>query len=72
MDGKRLKGEIVMMDKDTTKRSWILEEHVPVPKSVHDTRTLGGVRVHSEMSRVHVVAEEDGETSAHRKLLKAE
>ena len=33
---------------------------------------LGGVRIHSEMSRMHVVAEGDDETSAHRKLPKAD
>ena len=60
MDGVHLKGEVVMMHKDY-KEKMEMEEHGPVPKRV---------RVHSEMSRVHVVAQGDGETSAYRKTAK--
>ena len=40
-----------------------MEEHVPKTLYIN-TRRLGVVCVHSEMSRVHVVAQGDGEASA--------
>ena len=39
MDGEKVKGEVVMMDKDY-KETLEREEHVPVPKSVYITREM--------------------------------
>ena len=61
--------KVVTTDKDN-KEKLEMEEHVPVPKRVY-TRKLGGVLIHSEMCRVHIATQGDGETSAHRKLSKA-
>ena len=49
MNEERLKGEVVVMDKDY-KEKLKMKEHVPRPEeSAHYTRRLGGVRVHGEM-----------------------
>ena len=68
MDGERLKGEVVMTDKDY-KEKLEMEEHVPVPKRVCIARE---VWVRSEMSQVHVIAQGVGETSAHGELPKTD
>ena len=64
LDGERLKGEVVMMDKDY-KEKLEVEEHVLVPKKESVQHVCSGVRE-------HVVAHGDGETSAHRELSKAD
>ena len=41
MDGERLRGEVVMMDKES-KEKLEMEEHVPEPKSAHNMRRFVG------------------------------
>ena len=51
MDGEKLKGEVVMMDKDY-KGKLEREEHVPVPKRLCITREkVGRIWIHCAMSR---------------------
>ena len=60
---QRLDGEFVMIDTEC-KEKLEMEEHFPVPKRVYITREdLEMFGIHSEMSRVHVVAQGDGQTS---------
>ena len=52
MDGERLKGEVVMMDKDYNEKLEITCSGAK--ECVHNTLRVGGVRIHSQMSHVHV------------------
>ena len=70
LDGERLKGEVVMMGQRLQRKAGDGRSFSNAEDSVHNRWRFGGVRIHSEVSRVHVVAQGDGETSAHRKLPK--
>ena len=67
MDGERLGGEVVLMDKGCMEK---LEMKENVRRKC--TLRLGGVRIHSEMSPVFLAARRDGETGAHGKLPKVD
>ena len=70
MDGEKLEGEVVMMDKDY-KGKLEREEHVPVPKRLCITREkFGRIWIHCAMSPMHVVAQVSGATGAHRGMSK--
>ena len=72
MDGERLKGEVMMMDKDY-KEAGDGRTCVGTEESVHTVKTRK-CSVRSALSRVHVVGQggKDGETRAQRKLPKAD
>ena len=71
MDGERLKSEVVTMDTECREKLEA-EEHVPVPERVYISReNFGGIRIHSEVSGVYVVASGNCWTSAYGKLSKA-
>ena len=66
MDGERLQTQVVAMDTDDEEKL-AMEAHVPALETLHITRE-DGVWVQGEVSGLHVDAQRDGTTSAHRNM----